>query len=120
MMMKMIVKGSLHPIPGLPRFRQEHIPSVGGIILAKVIILLFFFKKLFMTSFLLFFSYILRYGFMTLKEPKYHIVCLATLNKACHDCMLQAKVSACVSSHCQQDYRTIVSVFHSGNEVHCS
>ncbi|CAL1548033.1 unnamed protein product [Lymnaea stagnalis] len=35
MMMKMIVKGGLHPIPGLPRLRHDHIPSVGGVILAK-------------------------------------------------------------------------------------
>ena len=36
-MMKMIVKGGLPPIQGLPRIRHE-LPSVGGVILAKVII----------------------------------------------------------------------------------
>ncbi|XP_059173290.1 RNA binding protein fox-1 homolog 2-like isoform X3 [Physella acuta] len=35
MMMKMIVKGGLHPIAGLPRLRHDHLPSVGGVILAK-------------------------------------------------------------------------------------
>ncbi|CAG5122314.1 unnamed protein product, partial [Candidula unifasciata] len=34
-MMKMIVKGSLHPIAALPRLRQEHVPPMTGVILAK-------------------------------------------------------------------------------------
>lgn len=37
MMMKMIVKGSLHPIAALPRLRQDHVPNMAGVILAKVI-----------------------------------------------------------------------------------
>lgn len=37
MMMKMIVKGGLHPIPGLPRLRHDHLPSMSGVILTKVI-----------------------------------------------------------------------------------
>lgn len=42
-MIKMIVKGGLHPVPGFPRVRHDHMPTVSGVILSKVMALLFIF-----------------------------------------------------------------------------